>query len=56
MAESGNDSRTAAQIISASLEDLGVVIPGGTSADSTLALQRLNHIVKQWQCDAHNVN
>jgi hypothetical protein len=56
MATSGswNLSRTAANIITAAFEDLGVIIPGGTvaSADSTLALSRLNHIAKQWQGDA----
>lgn len=47
-------SRTAAQIIAAAFEDLGVIIPGGTvaSADSALAMVRLNHLVKQWQGDA----
>lgn len=56
MATSGswNLSRTAANIITAAFEDLGVIIPGGTvaSADSTLALSRLNHITKQMQGDA----
>lgn len=51
---SWNLTRTAAQVIAAAFEDLGVIIPGGTvaSADSTLALSRLNHISKQWQGDA----
>ena len=53
MATSGswNYSVTAAQIIQAALEDLGVVDAGGSvaSADSTIALQRLNFIAKQWQ-------
>jgi hypothetical protein len=56
MATSGSwdYSRSALQIISAAFEDLGVLIPGGTvaSADSALALVRLNHLVKQWQGDA----
>lgn len=56
MATSGSYdySRTAAQIISAAYEDLGVIEPGGTvsSADSTMALARLNMLVKQWQGDA----
>jgi hypothetical protein len=44
-------SLTAAQIIQSAYEDLGVVTPGGTiaSADSTMALSRLNMIVKQHQ-------
>ena len=50
MATSGswNFSLTAAQIIASAYEDLGVITPGGTvaSADSTLALNRLNMIVK----------
>lgn len=53
MATSGtyNYSRTAAQIIQAAYEDLGVVAPGGTvqSADSTMALARLNMLVKRMQ-------
>lgn len=51
---SWNLTRTAAQVIAAALEDLGIVAPGGTvaSADSTMALSRLNHLVKQWQGDA----
>jgi hypothetical protein len=46
-----NYSRTAGQIIQAAYEDLGVVTPGGTvaSGDSTMALARLNMLVKQWQ-------
>src|SRR5258708_3567952 len=44
-------SLTAAQIIQSAYEDLGVVVPGGTvqTADSTLALSRLNMITKQHQ-------
>ena len=44
-------SLTAAQIIAAAYEDLGVIVPGGTvvAADSTMALQRLNILVKQLQ-------
>jgi hypothetical protein len=53
MATSGswNFSMTAAQVIAAAYEDLGVVMPGGTvtSAQSTMALNRLNQIAKQWQ-------
>jgi hypothetical protein len=53
MATSGSwdFSLTAAQIIAAAYEDLGVIAPGGTvaSADSTMALRRLNMLVKQWQ-------
>lgn len=53
MATSGswNFSLTAADIIKAAYEDLGVIEPGGTvsSADSTMALTRLNMLVKQWQ-------
>lgn len=53
MATSGtwNYSRTAAQIIASAYEDLGMIVPGGTvaSADSTMALSRLNMIVKQYQ-------
>ena len=53
MATSGSwdYTRSAAQIIAASLEDLGVLIPGGTivSAHETMALSRLNMIVKQYQ-------
>jgi hypothetical protein len=44
-------SRTAAQIIQSAYEDLLVIVPGGTvaAADSTMALSRLNMIVKQYQ-------
>lgn len=44
-------SRTAAQIIASAYEDLGVIVPGGTvaTADSTMALARLNMIAKQYQ-------
>ena len=44
-------SLTAAQIIAAAYEDLGVVTPGGSvaSVDSVMALSRLNMIVKQYQ-------
>lgn len=53
MATSGSYdyTRTAAQVIQAAYEDLGVVVPGGTvaSAHSTMALARLNTLVKQWQ-------
>jgi hypothetical protein len=44
-------SRTAAQIIQAAYEDLGVVEPGGTvpSAHETMALARLNFMAKQMQ-------
>ena len=53
MATSGSYdySLTAAGIINAAYEDLGVVIPGGTvsSAQSVMALSRLNMIVKQYQ-------
>jgi len=56
MATSGswNYSLTAAQIIAAAYEDLGVIVPGGTvsSADSAMALTRLNMLVKQWQGDS----
>ena len=43
--------RTAAQVIASAYEDLQVVVPGGTvgTADSTMALTRLNMIVKQYQ-------
>lgn len=42
---------TAAQVIAAALENIGVIAPGGTvaSADSALALIRLNLIAKQYQ-------
>lgn len=48
-----NFSVTAAQIIAAAYEDLGAISPGGTvsSGDSSMALNRLNMIVKQWQGD-----
>lgn len=53
MATSGswNYSLTAADIIKAAYEDLGVIEPNGTvaTADSTMALARLNMLVKQWQ-------
>lgn len=53
MATSGswNYSRTAAQIIAAAWEDLGILAPGGTivAAHETMALSRLNMLVKQWQ-------
>jgi len=47
-------SMTAAQVIQSAFEDLGVVVAGGTvqTADSTMALQRLNMIVKQLQGDS----
>ena len=47
-------SVTAANIIQAALEDIGVIDAGGTvsSADSTLCLRRLNFIVKQLQGQA----
>lgn len=53
MAVSGsyNYSLTAAGIIAAAYEDLGMISAGGTvaSADSVMALTRLNMIVKQYQ-------
>lgn len=53
MATSGswNFSATAGDIVRAALEDLGVVPPGAavSSALSTMALQRLNFLAKQWQ-------
>lgn len=53
MATSGswNFSMTAADIIQSAYEDLGYLIPGGTptSADTAMALNRLNQLVKQWQ-------
>lgn len=56
MAESStwDYSRTGTQLIAAAFENLGVVIPGGTvpSAHSTLALARLNTLLKQWSGDA----
>jgi hypothetical protein len=44
-------SRTAAQLIAGVYEDLGMVSPGQSisSADETMALSRLNYIVKQYQ-------
>ncbi len=44
-------SLTAGQIVQAAFEDLGVVLPGGpvAAAHSTMALSRLNMLVKQWQ-------
>lgn len=46
--------QTGTQLIQAAYEDLGIVIPGGTisSARSTLALDRLNKIIKQYQATA----
>jgi hypothetical protein len=53
MATSGSwdYSQTAAQIIQAAWEDLGILIPGGTivPAHQTMALDRLNKLGKQWQ-------
>lgn len=53
MATSGSYdySRTAAQVIQTAFEDLGVYAPGATiaSADSTLALTRLNLLAKRLQ-------
>lgn len=47
-------SLTAAEIIQAAYEDLGLIVPGGmlSSADTTLALARLNMLVKQYQGQA----
>lgn len=47
---SWNYSMAAADIIKAAYEDLGVLQPGQTvsNADSTMALTRLNMLVKQW--------
>lgn len=60
MATSGSFdySRTAAQVISSALENIGVVPIGGTvaSADSTAALARLNYIAKQYGNPASGVN
>lgn len=44
-------SQTSAQVIQATWEDLGILIPGGTivTAHQTMALARLNTLVKQWQ-------
>lgn len=56
MATSGSYdySLTAAQLINVAMEDLGVLAAGETlsSEDQSLALVRLNLIVKQWQGDA----
>ena len=43
----------ASDVIRAAYEDLGVISPGGTvtAADSTMALQRFNILVKQLQGD-----
>lgn len=53
MATSGswNFSATAGDIVRAALEDLGVVPPNGSisSSLSTMSLQRLNFLAKQWQ-------
>ena len=48
---SWNYSVTASDIITAALEDLGVLQSGGTvdSSDMTVALRTLNLLVKQWQ-------
>jgi len=48
---SWNFSATAGDVIRSAYEDLGVVPPGGaiSSALSTMALQRLNFLAKQWQ-------
>jgi hypothetical protein len=55
MATSGSYdySRTAAQVIQAAYENIGVVAPGGTvvSADSTMALARLNVVAKRLRAD-----
>ena len=42
---------TGTTVIQSAMEDLGVIEPGGTvaTADATLALQRLNYIIKQYQ-------
>lgn len=57
MATSGSwdYSRTATQIITAAFENIGVVQPGVSvgSADSAMALVRLNLIAKQYQGDAY---
>lgn len=56
MATSGswNYSLTADDIIQAAYEDLGVIAPGATvsTSASTMALARLNMLVKQWQGNA----
>lgn len=46
-------SRTAAQIIQSAYENIGVIAPGATvgSADSTMALARLNIITKRLRAD-----
>jgi len=53
MASSGSwdFGQTGTQLIAAAYEDMGIVAAGGTvaSADSVLALDRLNKIVKQYQ-------
>lgn len=53
MATSGsfNFSVDAANVIKTAWEDLGLIVAGGTvtSADSTLAMDRLNKLAKQWQ-------
>ncbi len=53
MATSGSwdYSVTAADIIQSAYEDLGVLSPGATvpTANSTMALKRLNFLAKQWQ-------
>lgn len=53
MATSGSFdySQTGTQLVQAVYEDLGVIVPGATvaSADSTLALDRLNKLIKQYQ-------
>ena len=47
-------SLTGAQLIASAFEDLHILIPGGTivPANETLALRRLNIIIKQWQGDS----
>lgn len=53
MATSGSYdySLSAANIIQAAWEDLNIIVAGGTvpTADATMALTRLNMLVKQWQ-------
>lgn len=51
---SWNFSMTAANIIQAAYEDLGILAPGvsPSSAQSTRALSRLNMLVKQWQSNS----
>lgn len=48
---SWNFSMTAAQVIQAAYEDLGILAPGvsPSTSQSTRALNRLNSLVKQWQ-------